>query len=110
MEQNSHFEPANIGSSEGILAEQVVFRTAGTPGENDTIIQINFLFKEGQGRTKEGIRAAHKIADLIINKVRLELKENDTEPIRIEKYVCKPEKAVQRIVLIKIVSGLGNMY
>ncbi|MGM0168864.1 hypothetical protein IGI39_004619 [Enterococcus sp. AZ135] len=110
VEQNSHFEPANIGSSEGILAEQVVFGTAGTPGENDTIIQINFLFKEGQGRTKEGIRAPHKIADLIINNVRLELKENDTEPIRIEKYDCKPEKAVQKIVLIKSVSGLGNMY
>ncbi|MGG5314677.1 glycine/sarcosine/betaine reductase component B subunit [Enterococcus sp. AZ072] len=110
VEQSSHFEPANIGSSEGTLAEQVALGTPGTPGENDTIIQIDFLFKEGQARTKEGIRVAHKIADQIINQIRSELKKIETEPTRVEKYTQDHEAASQKIVLVKSVSGLGNMY
>ncbi|SET19487.1 Glycine/sarcosine/betaine reductase component B subunits [Enterococcus malodoratus] len=109
VEKTSHFQPANIGSSEGILSEQVEFNTAGTPRMNDTIINIDLLFKEGEGRTRDGIRAAHKIADTVINSIRKELKKIEARPVRTEKYNAE-KKTAKKIVLVKSVSGLGNMY
>lgn len=76
---------------------------------NDTIINIDLLFKEGEGRTRDGIRAAHKIADTVINSIRKELKKIEARPVRTEKYNAE-KKTAKKIVLVKSVSGLGNMY
>ena len=88
VEAVSDFQPTNIGSSEGILRNQVVFDRDGTPKSTDYIIHIDVLFKEGEGRNSGGIASAHRIADMVLNEIREKIK----------------------IVLIKIVSGLGNMY
>lgn len=110
VEQGSHFQPSNIGSSEGILAEQVIMNTPGTPRETDYLIGIDLLFKEGAGRTKEGIQAAHEIADRVIDPIRKELKEVKRDAEKTVIYQAKPKENQKRIVLVKVVSGLGNMY
>lgn len=109
VEQTSGFQPANIGSSEGLLAKQVRFGTPGTPRITDNIIMIDVLFKDGQARTRKGIRAAHQIADLIIDPIRQELK-NLRDPHTAQVYEEQTGGLRKKVVVVKIVSGLGNMY
>lgn len=110
VEDKSGFQPSNIGSSEGILSEQVVFDRDGTPKSTDYLLHVDVLFKEGEGRTAEGIMAAHRIADMIAREIREKIKLIDDMPYEKEEYcdISKPGK--RKVVLIKIVSGLGNMY
>ena len=108
VEDKSGFQPANIGSSEGILTEHVKFDEAGTPKSSDIILHIDFLFEEGEGRTAEGICAAHEISDAILNEIRScmqNLPADDSEQFILEAHPTK-----MRIGLVKICSGLGNMY
>jgi hypothetical protein len=108
VEDTSGFQPANIGSSEGILTEHVKFDEAGTPKSSDIILHIDFLFEEGEGRTAEGICAAHEISDAILNEIRScmqNLPADDSEQFILEAHPTK-----MRIGLVKICSGLGNMY
>lgn len=61
VEDVSGFQPSNIGSSEGILRNQMVPDRAGTPASSDYILHVDVLFHEGEGRTAEGIQAAHRV-------------------------------------------------
>lgn len=110
VEENSGFQPSNIGSSEGILKEHVVLDEAGTPGSTDILLHVDILFQEGEGRTAEGIMAGHRSADLIVQEIRKEMQSLDNLPYIREEYrdVAKPGK--RKVILVKIVSGLGNMY
>ncbi len=110
IEDTSSFQPSNIGSSEGILKDRVVLDQAGTPGADDILLHIDIVFKEGEGRTAEGIMAGHRAADLIVQEIRKEMQTIDDMPYtRLEyKDVEKPGRA--KVMLVKIVSGLGNMY
>lgn len=110
VEDKSGFQPSNIGSSEGILREQVTYDRAGTPASTDYILHVDVLFEEGEGRTAEGIMAAHRAADTIVQEIRRELSRLENMAYtREELYdVARPGK--RKVILVKIVSGLGNMY
>jgi hypothetical protein len=110
VEDKSGFQPSNIGSSEGILREQVVLDQAGTPKSTDILLHIDFLFEEGEGRTADGIMAAHRAADLVVQEIRQEMLHIDDMPYEREEYsdIAKPGR--RKVILVKIVSGLGNMY
>ena len=108
VEDKSGFQPANIGSSEGLLDEHVTFDQAGTPKSTDYILHIDFLFEEGEGRTAEGICAAHALADTILNEIRDAMAGQPAS--RTEDFVMTERPSKMRIGLVKICSGLGNMY
>lgn len=110
VEAESGFQPSNIGSSEGILEKQVKLNQAGTPGEDDFLLHVDVLFEEGEGRTAEGIQAAHRICDYVVEEIRSRLKTLDNMPYKKEEFydIARPGK--MKVVLVKIVSGLGNMY
>lgn len=110
VENQSGFQPSNIGSSEGILNDQVVLDRAGTPASSDYILHIDVLFEEGEGRTAEGIMAAHRAADWIVQDIRKVMKDLSDMAYTREEFsdMAKPGKS--KIVQVKIVSGLGNMY
>lgn len=108
VEDKSGFQPANIGSSEGMLDEHVTFDQAGTPLSTDYILHIDFLFEEGEGRTAEGICAAHALADEILNEIRDAMAEQPAT--RSEDFIMTERPSKMRIGLVKICSGLGNMY
>lgn len=115
VEDVSGFQPANIGSSEGILSEHVYFDRAGTPAWNDRILHIDFLFREGEGRTAEGIEAAHRIADRILQEIRDAMLKTASDPeiagtLPEETFSYVPHPGKMRLILVKISSGLGNMY
>lgn len=104
------FQPANIGSSEGTLGERVVFGRAGTPGEDDWLLHVDVRFREGEGRTAAGIQAAHTAADRIVSELRAALRTAQGE-VRARETLCDVRRPGRRkVVLVKIVSGLGNMY
>ncbi|MGN0324984.1 MAG: glycine/sarcosine/betaine reductase component B subunit [Lachnospiraceae bacterium] len=110
VEDKTGFQPANIGSSEGILKEQVVFDRAGTPSSSDFLLHVDVLFQEGEGRTSEGIMAAHRIADRIVQEIRKELIHLDHMAYTREELYDLEKPGKSKIILVKIVSGLGNMY
>lgn len=110
VEDKSGFQPSNIGSSEGIFKDQVVLDRAGTPASDDYILHVDILFEEGEGRTAEGVMAAHRAADWIVQEIRKTLVNLDNMAYIREELsdVARPGK--RKVILVKIVSGLGNMY
>lgn len=110
VEDKSGFQPSNIGSSEGPFAKQVVFDRAGTPSKDDYLLHVDVLFEEGEGRTAEGIMAAHEAADRIVQEIRRELVKLENMKYEREEFfdIARPGKP--KIIQVKIVSGLGNMY
>ncbi len=114
VEDGSGFQPANIGSSEGILSDRVYFDRAGTPSSSDLILHLDFLFEDGQGRTAEGIEAAHLVSDTILQEIREAMlkRYHDAEkaPFAAHTFRCEPHPGKKRLILVKISSGLGNMY
>lgn len=110
VEEVSGYQPANIGSSEGILKDHVIFNKAGTPKSSDYIIQIDVLFRNGEGRTSRGIMAAHRLADQVIQLIREQMNQLSVPPGKINNYYDASRPGCRKIALVKIVSGLGNMY
>jgi hypothetical protein len=110
VEDKSSFQPSNIGSSEGIFKNQVVLDMEGTPKSTDTILHIDVLFEEGEGRSAEGIQQAHEAADMIVNEIRQVMKEVGQNKAVSESFYDIKRPGKPKIVLVKIVSGLGNMY
>ncbi len=110
VEDKSGFQPSNIGSSEGIFKEQVVLDRAGTPASDDYILHVDVLFEEGEGRTAEGIRAAHRLTDRIVQEIRKVLVKVDNMPYTREELRDESKPGRRKVILVKIVSGLGNMY
>lgn len=110
-EEETGWQPANIGSSEGILENQVRWNQAGTPSSSDYILHVDVLFRRGEARTAEGILAAHQAADQIAEKIRAVLRSAaDAEPYRTEKTYDILRPGAAKVILVKLVSGLGNMY
>lgn len=111
IEEKTGYQPANIGSSEGILKQQMTFDQAGTPKSSDIILHIDVILKEGEGRTAEGIIAAHRCVDKILYPIRKSLSQIPKEKtLKNENYIHIRRKAKPKIALVKIVSALGNMY
>ncbi len=110
VEDRSGFQPSNIGSSEGIFSQQVVFDQEGTPKSTDCILHIDFLFEEGEGRTAEGIQAAHAAADMIVQEIRGAMQNVEEMKYRVEEFFDVKKNGKEKVVLIKVISGLGNMY
>lgn len=110
VEDVSGFQPSNIGSSEGILRNQMVPDRAGTPASSDYILHVDVLFHEGEGRTAEGIQAAHRVTDRIVQEVRSKLAEPESMPYKKKFFYDNARPGRKKVILVKIVSGLGNMY
>lgn len=105
------FQAANIGSSEGRLQEKIVFGRRGTPAESDVIIHVDVLLKNGHARTQEGITAAHMACDEMVDKIRRCLREmNSSYAAEKNTYRDLKRNGVNRVLLLKLISGLGCMY
>ena len=69
VEEKTGFQPSNIGSSEGMFRKQVVLDQAGTPRSTDFLLHLDVLFAAGEGRTAEGVQAAHEAADRVLREI-----------------------------------------
>ena len=99
-----------LTGSEGIFKNQVVLDRAGTPASDDYILHVDILFEEGEGRTAEGIMAAHRITDRIVQEIRKELAGLENMKYTREEFYDVARPGRRKVILVKIVSGLGNMY
>ena len=110
VEENTGYEPSNMGSSEGILNEKVVFDKISTPKDDDFIINIEVIFKEGWGMKAEGIIEAFEISDKISQKIRDLLKSIDTNKLKSQSFYNLKKDSALKLAIIKVVSGYGCMY
>lgn len=110
VEEAYDLQPANMGSCDGILEEKISFDRAGTPSVDDYILHIDFTFKEGEGRTADGIITAHKIADEIIGKIREILKSYEGKYDESKDFYNIKRPGKYKIGIVKVVSGVGCMY
>lgn len=103
-------QAGEFGSSEGILAEQVIFNRAGTPADNDIILQINIIFRKDMTKDRSAIIAAHKASESIVQEIREKLKKlsGNLCSEKIE-FVDEVKKASKKIIIIKQVTGQGAM-
>jgi hypothetical protein len=110
VEDVSGFQPSNIGSSEGYMDHCIKFNQAGTPKEEDSVLHMDFLFENGEGRTAMGIRAAHRLADRLLDEIRKQMDSIEDTPYTRDEFYEMIRPKCSRVVLVKIVSSLGNMY
>ena len=103
-------QPHNIGSSEGFLDEHVRFGQCGTPKEDDLLLHLDVTFRQGQGSTDRGIRFAHQVADRLLREIRCAMADLNDLPCTTEEYYNISISPCPKVVLVKIASGLGNMY
>lgn len=71
---------------------------------------MDILFEEGEGRTAEGIMAAHACSDRIVQEIRRELAKLENMKYEREELLDVARPGKPKIIQVKIVSGLGNMY
>ena len=110
VEEAYDLQPANMGSCDGTLEEKISFDRAGTPSVDDYIFHIDFTFKEGEGRTADGIITAHKIADEVIGKIREILKSYEGKYDESKDFYNIKRPGKYKIGIVKVVSGVGCMY
>ena len=110
VEEAYDLQPANMGSCDGTLEEKITFDRPGTPSVDDYIFHIDFTFKEGEGRTADGIITAHKIADEIIGKIREILKSYEGKYDESKDFYNIKRPGKYKIGIVKVVSGVGCMY
>ena len=68
------------------------------------------MLKEGEGRTAEGIEAAHSLMDRYLDEIRKEMCRKEQYFREEELLLHRRHEGCPRLVLVKISSGLGNMY
>lgn len=109
--EESGFQPANCGAAAGVLGEKVIFGRRGTPDLEDYIIQVDVRLAPGQGRTREGICAAHQACDELVQEIRTVLRGLESSLASVKEELWdKERRGAMRIVLIKLVAGLGCLY
>lgn len=104
-------QTAEFGSSEGILKEQVKFGRAGTPEVSDYIISIDVTFEVGQGQERSGVTAAHRVCDMLLQRLRDQMKMfNGNRCTERHEYHDIVRTGKKRVLIIKQVAGQGAMY
>jgi D-proline reductase (dithiol) PrdA len=99
-----------FGSCEGYIDEKVAFNRPGCPDEQDIMIRVNVVIKEGTGMERRGPFAAHCACDVMIQAIR-EVLKTTTEPVASEDIHYDVHKYNRpRVVLVKEIMGQGAMH
>lgn len=105
------FQPVNAGGAYGRLNDAVFWNRAGTPAQSDFIIHVDVVLTEGEGRTRSGIMATHRVCDEVLQEVRNALKAMSRAHAEVNEELWDEVKAGGlRLALVKLVPGLGCMY
>lgn len=100
-----------FGSSEGMLKEKLKRNMAGTPGDDDIIIHLDFLIKGGQPYERKLPLAIFHAADKYIQELRDVLHEADGRNAdEVHEFYDKRRDGALRIAVVKQVAGQGAMY
>lgn len=109
--EESGFQPVNCGSAHGILAEKVVLGRCGTPNADDWILNVDVCLADGQGRTREGIYAAHCAGDEVLQPLRQLLCNMGSSQASLKEELWDVRRqGAMRVLYLKLVAGLGCLY
>ena len=100
-----------FGNSDGWLDEKVVFNQPGTPGDDDYIILVDVLIKEGYAVKRVGPDACHAACEIMCEPIRTYLKkfrDGDENEKHVFRDLIHPGK--KKVAVVKLVSGQGAMY
>lgn len=100
-----------FGNSDGWMDEKVTFNQPGTPADDDYIILVDVLIKEGYATKRVGPDACHAACEIMCDPIRAFLKkfrDGDESERHVFKDVIHPGK--KKVVVVKLVSGQGAMY
>jgi D-proline reductase (dithiol)-stabilizing protein PrdD len=104
-------QPSNCGYAVGLLREKVKLGMRGSPAAEDVILHVDVTLKDGEGRTRRGIMAAHLACDELLQAVRNDLQGADGTLAAEKRTVWDAARpGLPRVALVKLVSGLGCMY
>lgn len=102
---------AEFGSSQGNLQEKLKLNRAGTPAQNDIIINVDVTLKEGEGTRREAILESHSICDEFIQEIREILKKQDPKNYTEKhEYFDTIRKGKYKVAIVKQIAGQGAMY
>lgn len=102
---------SEFGSSEGILSQKLILNKAGTPGENDFIVNVDFVLKSGTIVDRKITTMMHEICDEFIQEIRLKLKACEGQNAdSISKFEDRIREGKKKIIIIKQVGGQGAMH
>lgn len=100
-----------FGNSNGWLDEKMVPGQPGTPSNDDYIILVDVLIKEGYSTKRVGPDACHNAVEIICDPIREDLRGfkggQETES-HTYKDIIRPGK--KKVAVVKLVSGQGAMY
>lgn len=100
-----------FGASNGVLQERLYKNRPGTPNNTDFLIHIDVLLKGGLPYTRSLPMAAFKVADTLIDSIRIQLKEEDGRRAdEVHEYYDTIKKDAKKVVIIKQIAGQGAMY
>ena len=100
-----------IGSSEGVLDENIMWGRPGAPEKGEIFIKTQVTVKEGTNMERPGPLAAHSASDIITQEIRECLKKLDeslvTDTETFDQY-RRPGK--KKVVIVKEIMGQGAMH
>ncbi|WP_159723594.1 proline reductase cluster protein PrdD [Enterococcus sp. CSURQ0835] len=100
-----------FGSSDGVLRDHLMLNRPGTPAEEDYIILIDLLAKEGTPFNRETCLKLFAIADEYIQEIREQLKLlNGNQALETHVFEEKENPGKPKVALVKQVAGQGAMY
>lgn len=100
-----------FGSSEGILAEQLVLNKAGTPASSDYLIHIDVIIKNGLDFDRQLATTIFELADRYLQNIRELMKLlSGRDADEVHEYFNKKNPGKPKVALVKEVAGQGMMY
>lgn len=100
-----------FGWAPGILKDNVYFNRRGTPSSSDIILNIDVTLKSGEGVSRVGINAVHRVCDKIVQEVRECLKNmNPNLCNEVHQFTDKIKIGKKKIIILKQVAAQGAMY
>ncbi|MBQ7743914.1 MAG: proline reductase cluster protein PrdD [Lachnospiraceae bacterium] len=100
-----------FGNSDGWMDEKVTFNQPGTPSDEDYIILVDVLIKEGYATKRIGPDACHAACEIMCEPLRANLKkfrEGSENEKHVYRDLIHPGK--KKVCVVKLVSGQGAMY
>lgn len=100
-----------FGSSDGVLRDHLMLNRPGTPTDEDYIILIDLLAKEGTPFNRETCLKMFAIVDDYIQEIREQLKMLDgSKAAETHVFEDKENPGKPKVALVKQVAGQGAMY
>jgi len=102
---------SDANGSNGNLGENVAWGRPGCPDENDIIIRVHVVVKDGSRMERPGPYAAHKSTDVIVQEIRNVLKKVPEDKAAGTRIINEIErKGRPRVVVVKEIMGQGAMH